>query len=553
MSWNPFASFQASIDAVLKQEQDRVNAQLAFDREIAAAKTSAPKSGIEATSLKFGFLGITKNYLHISNIKIITDEGLDISKACDFTSTSVYKEFSWSPLLKDTLVDPNKDTYMHTNNGDREHITVDFKKRYTIKQVIIQNRMDCCQDRIIGTSFRLFNDSKIVYDSDTITKTNAYYYVLPNDVKIYLGQPPDVVLGIAMNDPNDPCNDVAKVNANAGLKTACDCKTGLKGIEKSFLELKQNKINNDYIDEVARNTSDWEKKINAFQSWGNMEKRLKEEKVPFKLCRRSRVQGGMFSSEPIAHSTWAGYCVQDYGPGWDAVPLSEPGSYCDYYSGCSKAPWNYTTYAQCENGVAGLCRRTNNLVAQELENAGYIKSKPSDAGSKKDISISNNVVCCSMDYSNLKADSINFNNIKQECNLTINNQINEALKPPTPPPATTPPPAATPPPASTPPPATTPPKDTTPPKEDTATPPTDSTPPPAEEESIDSSSTIILIVILIVVFIAFVAFVRWLISNSESSAQPYPAQSYSSQSYSSQPQSYSSQPSYSSQSYATPR
>ena len=178
------------------------------------------------------------------------------------------------------IVDGNKDTYMHTNDGEREHITVDFKKRYTIKQVIIQNRMDCCSERIIGTSFRLFDDSKIVYDSDAITQSNTYYYIVPNDIKVYLGQPPSVVVGL---DPNDPCNDPVKRNANKELKSGCDCKDGLKAVEKSFITLKKHDIDKNYYDESLRNLGDWEKKINAFKSWGDMETRLKDEKRPFKV------------------------------------------------------------------------------------------------------------------------------------------------------------------------------------------------------------------------------------------------------------------------------
>jgi hypothetical protein len=492
MNFNFMADMLKNIEAAQKAEAQKIlDAKLALDKEIAAAKASAPKAGIEATSLKFGFLsGSVKNFLHISSIQIITDEGVDISKACDFTSTSVYKEFGWSQLLKDSLVDGNKDTYMHTNNGEKEHLTVDFKRRYTIKQVIIQNRMDCCSERIIGANFRLFNDSKIVYDSEAITKSNTYYYIAPNDMKVYLGQPPSVVVGL---DPNDPCNDPVKVEANKELKNACVCKSGLQSVEKSFIEVKKNAIDKVYYDESIRNVADWEKKINAFKSWGDLEQTLKNEKRPFKLCRKSRIQGGLFSTTPIAHSTWAGYCVEDFGPGWDAVPLSESGSYCDYYSGCSKAPWNYTTYAQCENGVAGLCKRTKNLIDQELEAAGYNKSKPSTPGAPKDVNIANTILCCSQNFSELKADTINFNNIKQDCNLNITNQINAALKPPTPPASTPPastPPASTPPastpPASTPPastpPASTPPASTppasTPPAPTPPTPPPPTPPPP---------------------------------------------------------------------------
>jgi hypothetical protein len=70
----------------------------------------------------------------------------------------------------------------------------------------------------------------------------------------------------------------------------------------------------------------------------------------------------------------------------------------------------------------------------------------------------NNIQCCSQLFSDISAASVNFTNIQQQCSQTIQNQINDATRPPpTTPPPTTPPPTTRPPttrPPTTPPPTT---------------------------------------------------------------------------------------------------
>jgi len=66
-------------------------------------------------------------------------------------------------------VDGNLNTYTHTNNGAYEWWIVDFQARYQINKIRINNRPDCCQERLTNATVEVLNqDGGLVWSETAV-------------------------------------------------------------------------------------------------------------------------------------------------------------------------------------------------------------------------------------------------------------------------------------------------------------------------------------------------------------------------------------------------
>lgn len=60
----------------------------------------------------------------------------------------------------------------HTNNGANEHWQVDLQDAYSISQISIANRTDCCAERLVGATVQIHSGNQMVW-SGAITSIAA--------------------------------------------------------------------------------------------------------------------------------------------------------------------------------------------------------------------------------------------------------------------------------------------------------------------------------------------------------------------------------------------
>lgn len=92
------------------------------------------------------------------------------------------------------LIDGKADTFSHTNSGDKEWIKITLKKEIPITKILITNRKDCCQDRIVGATLTITNASGSTTFTEKITDNKPAYTITPTKGtigKVILLQRPD--------------------------------------------------------------------------------------------------------------------------------------------------------------------------------------------------------------------------------------------------------------------------------------------------------------------------------------------------------------------------
>ena len=135
-------------------------------------------------------------YVRISRKKDGNDHWMNIAECEVFSGgTNVAKNKKvtqstlFSPNFKpSTLVDGNKDNFVHTHNNDFEWFLIDLGEEYEIEKVVITNRRECCKHRLRNTIIEI---SKTVDGSNpvkavasrAITKDEAIKATVTWDVK----------------------------------------------------------------------------------------------------------------------------------------------------------------------------------------------------------------------------------------------------------------------------------------------------------------------------------------------------------------------------------
>lgn len=112
------------------------------------------------------------------------------------TSTPVQRSSVgyWGGIYPErNFVDGIGNTFVHTSCGDVPWIQVDLGSEIPIYKIVIVNRKDCCQSRILGTVLSILNaDQNPVYFSATISSTNSTYAFFPPDAGIRVDLPEDL-------------------------------------------------------------------------------------------------------------------------------------------------------------------------------------------------------------------------------------------------------------------------------------------------------------------------------------------------------------------------
>jgi Extracellular link domain len=100
--------------------------------------------------------------------------------------------------------------FVHTSCYDVPWIEVDLGSVVPIYKIVVWNRVDCCQSRVLGTVLSILNnDKEMVYLSNPINSVNASYTWLPPNGEVFLDR-----------DPMPP-PPAQKVYGNNGT-TSCD-------------------------------------------------------------------------------------------------------------------------------------------------------------------------------------------------------------------------------------------------------------------------------------------------------------------------------------------
>jgi sporulation protein YlmC with PRC-barrel domain len=137
---------------------------------------------VSAKTLRVGFFDGTLSFLHLSNIKIINLDGVDVAKTATFSATSTSTANQSPGPLRNILTDGNPETFSHTERLVNQYLVIDFANIESIRQIIIENRNDTAstdgiRNRIKNLQFRLYLSTDIVYESNKISTVAKYYHV----------------------------------------------------------------------------------------------------------------------------------------------------------------------------------------------------------------------------------------------------------------------------------------------------------------------------------------------------------------------------------------
>lgn len=113
------------------------------------------------------------------------------------------------------FVDGYGNTFVHTSCGDVPWIQIDLGANVPIYKVVIINRHDCCQHRVVGSYLQIITEKGTnVYTSQKIPSTNSIYTWYPPDTSIKLDVASD-------NIPPPPTQWAYGDNGTVSCNTYC--------------------------------------------------------------------------------------------------------------------------------------------------------------------------------------------------------------------------------------------------------------------------------------------------------------------------------------------
>ena len=114
------------------------------------------------SSIKYVRIQHQTNYLHVQEIEVYDETGVNIAgKSTISTSTAVW---GGTPEIvingRNDAAEgwPNSN---HTLNNGNEFIELDLNEKVDVSTVIIYNRPDCCQERLVGAQLILFDENRV--------------------------------------------------------------------------------------------------------------------------------------------------------------------------------------------------------------------------------------------------------------------------------------------------------------------------------------------------------------------------------------------------------
>uniref|UniRef100_A0A6C0D2L1 F5/8 type C domain-containing protein n=1 Tax=viral metagenome TaxID=1070528 RepID=A0A6C0D2L1_9ZZZZ len=135
-------------------------------------KEGATSQGVRYISIE----NSTQNpptYIQIGGLKAFDNTGVNVA-----SKKSTYSSGNWPGLVSSNAVDDDPYTFFHTSDPPKsnQYWYVDLGKEYNLSKIEYNNRINCCQNRIIGCIMRLYNNAGLLvrdyrFTSDQMTQT----------------------------------------------------------------------------------------------------------------------------------------------------------------------------------------------------------------------------------------------------------------------------------------------------------------------------------------------------------------------------------------------
>lgn len=132
--------------------------------------------GIDARYVKL-FHEVESNVINIAEIEVYDYEGTKLTSNTSNISgySTQHETHEWAHIT-----DSNVATFGHSANDatGNQHVTIDLGETKKIHKVVVENRRDCCQDRILGARLELgTSETNSVASTPRIsTESNTYTY-----------------------------------------------------------------------------------------------------------------------------------------------------------------------------------------------------------------------------------------------------------------------------------------------------------------------------------------------------------------------------------------
>jgi len=139
-----------------------------------------------------------EHFLNITEVKVLSGNR-NVARGKTVTASSIYDQ----TVQAGNLVDGNRNTLAHTNDGIVEWFLIDLGQEYEIINVEIINRVDCCKNRLKNTKVQLSKAANMSSrkESRVITPTEALnavitWHVATNDFTFSQSLPSTLNLNI---------------------------------------------------------------------------------------------------------------------------------------------------------------------------------------------------------------------------------------------------------------------------------------------------------------------------------------------------------------------
>ena len=125
--------------------------------------------------------------LNLAQIAVYTDGSTSSNVITPQTVVRKSSGYHGDGYPVQNFVDGVGNSFVHTSGGDVPWIQVDLGKVTPIQRIVVTNRKDCCQSRILGTKLYISADGMPgnIYESNKITSVNATYTWIPPDKTVY--------------------------------------------------------------------------------------------------------------------------------------------------------------------------------------------------------------------------------------------------------------------------------------------------------------------------------------------------------------------------------
>jgi hypothetical protein len=129
------------------------------------------------------YLKITKNnpnnpVLNLTEVQVFDENGIKINGTPTMSST--YLDFRAT-----NCTDGNLTNFCHSNGQPNDWFQIDFGSDKFVSRIIIHNRQDCCQDRLLNSYVELINNANVTTWIRQIFYTyGIYYFNLVQDSKL---------------------------------------------------------------------------------------------------------------------------------------------------------------------------------------------------------------------------------------------------------------------------------------------------------------------------------------------------------------------------------